>query len=94
MVTTSGELTPRRAPSSPRHARGLNVSEFPRTCTGAQEAWLLGCWGKMRGQVFCESLQGPGKTQLCESSLRQFSGSISKKGNFGNQSPETHLHSA
>lgn len=54
------ERTPWRAPSSPRHACGLNVSEFPHPCAAAQSAWLLGCWGELERLVFCESLHRSG----------------------------------
>lgn len=36
---------PWRAPSSPRHARGLNVSLFLQPCTWARSAPLLGLYG-------------------------------------------------
>ena len=35
----------RRAPSSPRHARGLNVSLFLQPCTWPRSAPLLGLYG-------------------------------------------------
>ena len=35
-------LWPRRAPSSPRHACGLNVSGIPRPCGQGQAAPCLG----------------------------------------------------
>lgn len=54
------------ARSSPRHACGLNVSEFPHPCADAEQAWLLGCWGELVLQVFCESLHRMGYCDVAE----------------------------
>lgn len=73
----------RRAQSSPRHACGLNVSEFPHTCISAEQAWLLGCWGQLALRVFCESLHRKGYSGsaglILERWLGKVGGSLEKR---------------
>lgn len=48
VLTRKGTASTRRAPSSPRHACGLNVSLFLRPCSSVQPAQYGGPWMSSR----------------------------------------------
>jgi hypothetical protein len=59
-----------RAPSSPRHACGLNVSFFLHTCRLLKPAQAGGCVRECWAEKACRSLQGWGKCNGCSEQAR------------------------